>query len=437
MWLLSPNFRTQVGDYAGQMATAIGDRLDMRARREAGIVAQGEKSREWEARRAAKTGRGREGARGPSGWRHRRRLERIERMERGGRDLFTEHSAALAHMGISQNAYDEMRRPGADRESVRRNYEGALSALYGYVEDDGLDRKAVARNMRVIVGRLIEHDPDQAEVFSELAHGRFARTEPREVVLPGTDRPVIAWTGDYVDSHSGQVITGGTFALREPMSADEHRVAMARTMYGELTRAKSPAEFSEVLEQYVLGSATRERPETIEAAGFDAVRARLARTRAMFASMHGDGFGDQDQKLVYAGAFVESLEALGRTHSQQVAQWRRGLGPGWERRMHDLIAEHKDLGEQGAGIREQRGVWVRDEPGHDYPSGSEADRVDGRPTGGQRGPEAAGRERPATAPGARARRGRGTGGSTAGRPVLLDRSSPGLQERDGGPEIGF
>ncbi|MDE3723953.1 hypothetical protein PWG71_21395 [Nocardiopsis sp. N85] len=363
MWLLSPNFRTQMGEYAGQMATAIGGRLDMRDRRDAQIAAKGEKSREKEARHFDRTGQGREGMRGLSGWRHRRRLERIERMERGDRDLFTEHSAALTHVGIAQNAYDEMRRPGADRELVRQNYESALSALYGYVDDDGLDRKAVARNMRIIVGRLIERDPEQAAVFTELGHGRFVKTEPRTVVLPGTTRSATAWTGDYVDAYNGDVITGGTFTLREPMGVDEHRAAVARTMYGELTSAKSPAEFSEVLEQYVIGSATRDHPEAVELTRDATARARLDRSRAMFASMRGDGLSEQDQKLVYVGGFIESLQALDRTHPQVVARWRRSLGPEWEQRMRDLISEYNDFGGQASHVHEQQGAWVRAEPG--------------------------------------------------------------------------
>lgn len=377
MWLLSSNFRAQVGDQAGKMATAVGARLDLRARREAKIAAKGEKSREKEARHFNRTGQGREDMRGLSGWRHRRRLERVERMERGGRDLFTEHSAALTHVGIAQSAYDEMRKPGADRELIRRNYESALSALYGYVDDDGLDRKAVARNMRVIVGQLVEQNPEQAAVFSELGHGQFVKTEPQRFVLPGTTQWVTAWTGDYVDAYRGDVITDGTFALRDPMEADEHRSAVARTMYGELVSAKNPDEFSEVMEQYVIGSVTRKYPEAVELTEDAAERARLNRSRAMFASMRGDGLSEQEQKLAYVGGFVESLRVLGRTHPQTVAQWRRNLTPEREQRIRDLIARYSDFGEQLARDHGHAGERDRNGPGETSPPGpEEADIVD-------------------------------------------------------------
>ncbi|WP_435109308.1 hypothetical protein [Nocardiopsis synnemataformans] len=373
MWLLSPNFRIQVGDYAGQVATAIGKRLD---RSEAKIIARGERSREKEARYFDKTGQGREGMRGLSGMRHRRRLERIERMERGNRDLFTEHSAALTHVGIAQNAYDEMRRPGADRELIKKNFETALSALYGYVDDDGLDRKAVARNMRIIVGQLIERDPEQAAVFSELGHGRFIKTEPQPVFVEGTTQSLTAWTGDYVDVYNGDVITGGAFTLREPMGTDEHRVAVAQTVYGELSSANSPAEFGKVLEQYIIGSITREYPETVELTEDDAARARFDRARAMFSSMRGDGISDQDQKLVYMGGLFESLHA----HPRMVAQCLDSLGPEWEQRLRTLIEKYAGFGEHEARERPGEGTWVWVEPEPDSPSESaEADVADADP----------------------------------------------------------
>ncbi|KOX14022.1 hypothetical protein [Nocardiopsis sp. NRRL B-16309] len=351
MWLLSPNFRTVMGQHAERMATAI----DGQARREARITAQGEKARAKEARHFDRTGERREGMRGPSGWMHRRHVERLERLERGGRDPFTEHSAALAHVGIAQNAYDEMRRPGADRDLVRQNYQSTLGALYDCVDEDGLDREEVARDMRDIVGQLVERDPEQAAVFAELGHGRFVRSGPATTVAEDTNRAGKAREGDYVDARNGDVITGGTFSLREPMGTDEHRAEVARTMYAELTSTGSPAEFKAVMEQYVVGSTTLHHPEAVERTEDASARARLSRARTMFASMRGDGISEWDQKLVYVGGFVESLQAMEQTHPQKVAQWRQSLGLAWEQRMRDLISENSGFGEQADRARTDRG----------------------------------------------------------------------------------
>ncbi|MFD6952055.1 hypothetical protein A6A08_02505 [Nocardiopsis sp. TSRI0078] len=449
MWLLSPNFRTVTGEYAGQMAAAIGGQ----ARREARITAKGEKSRAKEARHFDRTGEGREGMRGPFGWMHRRRLERLERLERGGRDLFTEHSAALAHVGIAQNAYDEMRRPGADRDLVRQNYESALGALYDCVDEDGLDREEVAREMRGIVGQLIERDPEQAAVFAELGHGRFVRSEPTAVVEEDTKQTRKVWEGDYVDAHNGDLITGGTFSLREPMGTDEHRAEVARTMYAELASTRSPAEFKTVMEQYVVGSKTLNHPGAVERTEDPSARARLNRARTMFASMRGDGISEGDQKLVYVGGFVESLQAMEQTHPQKVAQWRQSLGPEWEQRMHDLIRENSGFGEQtdrARTDREQRGPRGRGGPeqgperGRDEADTADADKGPGSATEQQREgdmrPTDPSGDRPT--PGVVARRVRVLANQRADDMPSAVRSAirttpPGAApEQDNGPELG-
>ncbi|GAB2481303.1 hypothetical protein [Nocardiopsis aegyptia] len=448
MWLLSPNFRTVTGQYAGQMAAAI----DGPTRREARITAQGEKARAKEAQHFDRTGEGRDGMRGPSGWTHRRRLERLERLERGGRDLFTEHSAALAHVGIVLNAYDEMRMPGVDRDLVRQNYESALGALYDCVDEDGLDREEVARDMRGIVGQLVERTPEQAAVFAELGHGRFVRSEPATTDAEDTKRTGKVREGDYVDAHNGDVITGGTFSLREPMGTDEHRAEVARTMYAELTSTRSPAEFHAVMEQYVVGSTILHHPEAVERTGDPSAHARLNRARAMFASMRGDGISESDQKLVYVGGFVESLQAMEQTHPQKVAQWRQSLGPEWEQRMRDLISENSGFGEQADRAwtdREQRGPRGRGEPeqsperGRDEEDVIDVDTGPGPATGQRRGggmprlgPSG---DRPSSSAVARrlgAFPGQRTSDTPSFRPAMRITPARSDPEQDKGPELG-
>lgn len=404
MWLLSPNFRAYVGDQATQMVSAMGWGPGRRIRREAKIIAQGEKSRAKETAHLDRTGQGRESM----SRRHRKRLERIERMERGDRDLFTEHSAALAHVGLLQNAYDQMRSPGANRALIKQNYESALSALYGFVADDGLDREAVQRNMRVIVGGLIERDPSQSAVFSELGHGRFVKGEPQTVVLPGATRSAKLWTGDYVDAYRGDVVTGGSFTLREPMSTQEHRAAIARTMYGELAGARGPAELKEVLEQYLIGSVVSESPESMRSPEGLMTGARYERAQAMFASMRGDGLNAQEQRLVYMGGLLEARRELERTHPQMSARLNRDLGPEWERRMRDLIEEYTVSDERVAQPREQRQdarAWAepKQRAPHREPTEQQdetdvvdAELIDDEPEDGWRSPSPEGHERGAT-----------------------------------------
>lgn len=342
MWMLSPNFRTQVGSFAQDALKSISERIEGRERREAKIRAQGEKAQEKLDQLYDSKGKGRESL--SSKWR--KRLEKMEHMERGYRDPFTEHSAALTQVGLMESAYREMRRPGADPAAVRDSYESAISTLYEYIEDDGLDKNEVASNLRVIVGQRIDKDPAVASMYNELGHGRFIKGEPQEVFIPGTTKKTKAWLGDYKDSFSGYEVKGGTFSLREPMDADQHRVAASQAIFGEMVSSKSMEDLNAVMEQYMVGSAARTYPEAVDLIDDPQTQARLGRARTMFHSMSEDGLSSQDQKLVYMGAYLDALRETTRLNPELFSQWEQRFGPDWERTVMEAMDRYSDLGEE-------------------------------------------------------------------------------------------
>lgn len=342
MWMLSPNFRAQVGDFAQDALKTISDRIEGRERREEKIRAQGEKAKEKLNSLHDSTGKGRESL--SKKWR--RRLERMEHMERGYRDPFTEHSAALTQVGLMESAYQEMRRPGADPAAVRDQYESAISTLYEYIEADGLDRAEVADNLRVIVGQRMDKDPGVASMYNELGHGRFVKGEPQEVFIPGTTQKATAWLGDYKDSFSGYVVKSGAFSLREPMNTDQHRVAASQAIFGEMVSCRTMEDLNTVMEQYMVGSAARSYPEAVDLVDDPAAKARLGRARTMFRSMSEDGLAEQDQKLVYMGAYLDALRETTRLNPELFSQWEQRFGPDWERTVMEAMDRYSDLGEE-------------------------------------------------------------------------------------------
>lgn len=360
MTMLSPNFRAQVGDYIGQIGPAISNAIDKRV--ENSTRKKGEAAREKLDKFHDRTGGDRDDVRGLAGRRLRKRLAKIENMERGYREPFTDQSAALAHVGIVQSAYDEMRAPGADRKAIKDRYDTAMSALYEYIEDDGLDQTAVERNVRVITGQLLERDPTQASAFSELGHGQFIKNEPKEFYLPGDTQPTRVWTGDFTDSFGGNTVNGGAFTLREPMSAYEHRVASSKAIYGEMLSSSNLEEFNGVVEQYLVASATREYPEAVEYTDDPLARSRMSRARTMFSSMADDGLSAEDQKLVYMGSYLDAMNMMSETHPEIGRLWAEKFGENWQERMSEMVQDYSDLGEE-AMEREQAGADV-DEPMH-------------------------------------------------------------------------
>lgn len=335
MWAMSPNFRAQVGAYAGDVRDAITKRIESRTEK------MGEKAR---AKRDGLAAKGHED-RLANKWR--KMLDKAEHAERGHREPFTAQSAAMTEVALAEAAYMDMRRPGADVKVVKDRYESALTALYEYAEDDGLDREEVSRGMRVLIGQRLEQEPQLASVFSELGHGRFSRSEPREVVVAGTGDRVTAWTGDFEDAFEGRLVSKGSFSLRTPMDAVEHRAMMAQTIAGEMVSATSAGELNDVLSQYLVGSAALSAPELVDQVEDPVARRRLGKARTMAASMAQDGFGGEAQRFAYSAAYVDAMQLVQQANPELGRQWAAQYGESWRETVAERLREYSDLGRTG------------------------------------------------------------------------------------------
>jgi len=299
MWVLSPNFRTQVGSLAGRVGDAIRDKI---AHRGAGDPLAGS----WQ-----------------------KRLDTIASGERGQRLPFTAQSAAMTELALAESVYADMRRPDADLSGVRDRYDSALTALYGYVDDDGLDREDVSRSMRVIVGQRLERDRSIASVFSELGHGRFTKSEPREVFINSSRERATVWTGDFIDSHEGRTVSRGSFHVRAPMNLTEHRVLAAETLSAEMTSATSVPQLNAVLSQYVQASSVGAEHAEVDRIEDPDARRRSATARTMFASMAADGLTPDQQRFAFASAYIDAVEVLQRESPELATAWAVEYGDDW------------------------------------------------------------------------------------------------------------
>lgn len=371
MWMMSPDFRTQVGAFVGQIGGVIKAKIDGRGAK---------KDAKAQSRLDKLTALGK-GDQLADRWR--KRLERIEYAERGYRLPFTAQSAAMTEVALAEAAYADMRRPGADARLIQDRYETALGALYEYVDDDGVDREEVSRSMRVIVGQRLEKDPSIACVFGELGHGRFSKSEPREVYVNGTAERMTVWTGDFVDAYEGRTISSGSFRLRPPMNLDEHRVLSAETLAAELSSATTPAEMNDALSQFVVAAAVSEFPEVVSEIEDPVARRRFGKVRTMFASMAADGLNTDEQHFAYSAAFVDAVEVAQIVRPDLGAEWMAKYGENWRERVADEIRRYKDMGvkaeREKAGTSEQ-GHYFRAEHSGQNSAGAE-DIVDAEVVG--------------------------------------------------------
>lgn len=312
MWAMSPDFRTELGSYGDQIGAAINEKISLRSDKGAGKLVN-----KWKDRLS-----GEKSGKGPA---------------------MTAQSAALTEVGLAESAYAAMREPGADVEHISDAYESALGALYAEAAEAGLESEEVSKSMRIVVGQRIARDPGAAAVFSELAHGRFAaQLRQVKVADPQGGPPVerTAWTGDYKDSFMGQRITAGSFGLRPPMDAEEHRIRCAETMVGEMVSCRDAEELDAVLTDYAVGSTAMTYPEAAQDPGGLAGRTRTGRAASMFASMGHDGVDAVGQQYAYASAYADAVEVLQQARPDLADQWMAAHGGDWKERATARMADH-------------------------------------------------------------------------------------------------
>jgi hypothetical protein len=334
MWMLSPNFRTQVGSYVGQIGDVIREKIDGRS---------GKKDAKAQSKHDKLASRGKADQLGA---RWQKRLDKIEHAERGHRLPFTAQSAAMTEVALAEAAYADMRRPGADRDAIQDRYQSALSGLYSYIDDDGLPREDVSRAMRVIVGQRLDRDPAIANVFSELGHGRFTKSEPREVFISGTTETVTVWTGDFEDSYEKRTISSGSFRLRPPVGVDEHRLLSAETLAAELTSSSTVAEMNDALSQYLVASSVAQYPAAVDLVEGESAQRRFGKARTMFASMAADGLSQADQHFAYSAAYVDAVEIAHKLKPGLSSEWVAQYGADWRDKVAEDVARYTEMGRQ-------------------------------------------------------------------------------------------
>lgn len=329
MWMLSPNFRNQVKDSVDDVRDSITKKI--KAREKSNI----------------------DNRRGPEGdtplsakWQ--RRLDKVERMERGDRDLFTAESAGMTEVALTENAYYAMREEGADIDLIRDNHAATMTDLYTLAAEDGVGAEDIARNARLFVGQRLEDEPELAGVFTELSHGQYVKGDPQEVREAGTNNTRTQWLGNY-ESRLGHTVTTGSFALREPMSAEQHQMSVADTMAGDLiklSRDHGADGLSMGMSSYMAGWGIKDHPgyEKLSAAN-SPLGERLRAADTMRATMTADGISPADQQAIYTGAYVDAMTVMGDRDPALIEEWNQRYGADWKNNMDTFMTKAKADGQ--------------------------------------------------------------------------------------------
>ncbi|WP_035769668.1 hypothetical protein [Arthrobacter castelli] len=355
MYMLSPTFRSAVGEYAKSVGEAIQERVEAKADKKMGRAEfeAGRKNERIDGQNAQRSAEGKTEKRQVDprekvGNKWQKRFDDMRFRQRGHREMYTPRSAAMTEVALAEQAFMKLREPDADTGQINDSYQNMVKHLYQQAEADGLNREEVAEASRVVLGERITEDPRMQTIAEGLSHGRDRMCAPRDERLNGTGTTVKVWHGQFEDylghetEHTrykdpdtkDEVL--GAFTVRGSMGADHHRMAMSETMTMTMSQAISDGDeqaFNEDLAGYMLGYSARAR----DFDGEDlpgAIPDRLFQSRTMLASMTADGFTDEQQQQTYSNAYVDAIEAMREKYPDFSRQWGQKYGEDW----HDFMA---------------------------------------------------------------------------------------------------
>lgn len=350
MWLLSPNFRQQVGSFTRDARMAIEDMANARR-----------KHQREQVNRDIQEHKEKHGGELP--WSLKRRLERIEASERGDRLPFNEMSAALTHIGLSEAAFEQMRAPGADPAEVQENYDRLMERFWDDVQLDGLDVGRVSALSRMFVGQRMAYEPEWAYRFVETAHGEVDM-DMTEQIDPRTGELGRTWSGKW-STRAGESVISGAFTVRPPQSDMQHEMSLSVTMAREMERAAlngNLVDLNETLMAY--GSAWFVRDKALDTQAIPGqMGEKIRRAQRGLEAMEFDGFGRDLQRDVYSTSFVHAMELVAKAHPDIERHWAQQYGSQWRAEMRDFAASPEETYN-----RWQRGEYYsdpRESPGHD------------------------------------------------------------------------
>lgn len=152
------------------------------------------------------------------------------RSANNGRLPFTAETAALAHMALTREAYDEMRDGKHSPEAVKIKYEAAENTLRTLMAQDEVSMEDMRAYEKNFIGRMAMKNIGVAQRYNEISYDGVAPAKAkkvRETVYVKDDngdyKPQgydhYVWNGEFVDA-KGKNYTGD-MSLREPMGEDE------------------------------------------------------------------------------------------------------------------------------------------------------------------------------------------------------------------------
>lgn len=136
-----------------------------------------------------------------------KRKNAIIKEQNGGRLPLTPKSAALQQIAFAKRFYHDCREPNANIEQLTAQYDMACHVLQKQAEQDCLDFDEIITNQHIILGQLLERDPEIAVMFDGLATKDIKRSDYQQKKVDYINesgvtetRNEFVWTGEFETS---------------------------------------------------------------------------------------------------------------------------------------------------------------------------------------------------------------------------------------------
>lgn len=152
--------------------------------------------------------------------------DNITKAANGGRMPLTADSAAVMKIAFDKKYYNDVRRPGVDKDELKAQYDSAISNLMTMAAADGVDRKAMSAKMSEKLIQQMQIDESITDIYAGMADGgvRLGEDKPmlnakgEPITIKG--KTLYQRSNNFVDK-DGNEIDALSLSPREPQTIDE------------------------------------------------------------------------------------------------------------------------------------------------------------------------------------------------------------------------
>lgn len=152
--------------------------------------------------------------------------DNITKAANGGRMPLTADSAAVMKIAFDKKYYNDIRRPGVDKDELKAQYDSAVSNLMTMAASDGVDRKAMSAKMSEKLIQQMQIDESITDIYAGMADGGVRLGEDKPILnakgepITIKGKTLYQRSNNFVDK-DGNEIDALSLSPREPQTIDE------------------------------------------------------------------------------------------------------------------------------------------------------------------------------------------------------------------------